>query len=229
MNGRGKWFDHTTGIGTIAALDGHDYTFKMEDVHSGGMIEEGDYVQFVPIADDIYRANHIRVIAKADELPTNLDLSDRGALESLRDFLILYLADANVPPQQKQKATRRIKEQWTQSVLSSEIRDIIHQIGIPVHIKGYFYISDAVRWQHDEVSVDTKEMYKALATKYKTTPSRVQRAVRHAVITGWGRGSKKDIQRIFGYDKDLLIGPPSNEEFITQILRYVREQKSQTE
>ena len=104
--------------------------------------------------------------------------------------------------------------------LEAQITDIIHEIGIPAHIKGYQYIRAAIRLaveDSDIINAVTKALYPAVAKKYGTTPSRVERAVRHAIEVAWERGDIDTLQRYFGYTVNCNKGKPTNSEFIAMI------------
>lgn len=109
--------------------------------------------------------------------------------------------------------------------LEAEVTNIIHEVGIPAHIKGYFYLRDAIIMvaNHvDYLGAITKELYPAVAAKYDTTPSRVERAIRHAIEVAWNRGNIDAITRLFGYTVSHDRGKPTNSEFIALIADKLR-------
>ncbi len=104
--------------------------------------------------------------------------------------------------------------------LETQVTDIIHEIGVPAHIKGYQYLREAILItirDMDAINAVTKVLYPAVAKKYATTPSRVERAIRHAIEVAWDRGDLEILQRIFGYTVSNLKGKPTNSEFIAMI------------
>ncbi|VBB07998.1 transcription sporulation two-component dna-binding phosphorylation sensory regulation transduction metal-binding calcium [Lucifera butyrica] len=106
-----------------------------------------------------------------------------------------------------------------------EVTNIIREIGIPAHIKGYQYLRDAIMMIINEVELlgaVTKVLYPMIAEKYSTTPSRVERAIRHAIEVAWGRGNVEMINRIFGYTVKLDKGKPTNSEFMAMIADKLR-------
>lgn len=106
-----------------------------------------------------------------------------------------------------------------------EITAIIHEIGIPAHIKGYLFLREAIVMVVDNLellSAVTKELYPAIATKYNTTSSRVERAIRHAIEVAWGRGQIDAIHDIFGYTINKNKGKPTNSEFIAMVADKLR-------
>jgi two-component system response regulator (stage 0 sporulation protein A) len=104
--------------------------------------------------------------------------------------------------------------------LEIEITNIIHEIGVPAHIKGYFYLREAIYMVINNVellSAVTKVLYPTIANKYNTTPSRVERAIRHAIEVAWNRGCIETINNLFGYTIPKDKGKPTNSEFIAMI------------
>ena len=100
------------------------------------------------------------------------------------------------------------------------ISDIMRQIGVPAHIKGYHYLRTAIRYCLDDsemLSSVTKILYPSVAKKYKTTASRVERAIRHAIEVAWDRGDVDVLSSYFGYTIQSERGKPTNSEFIAMI------------
>ncbi len=109
--------------------------------------------------------------------------------------------------------------------LELEITNIIHQIGIPAHIKGYKYLREAISVvvnDFDILSAVTKELYPTIAIKYNTTASRVERAIRHAIEVAWDRGHLETIDKLFGYTIHNEKSRPTNSEFIAIIADNIR-------
>lgn len=113
--------------------------------------------------------------------------------------------------------------------LEAKITNIIHEIGVPAHIKGYLYLREAIGMVVENIellSAVTKELYPSIAKKYNTTPSRVERAIRHAIEVAWGRGKVDTINNLFGYTVHTDKGKPTNSEFIAMVADKLRlEQK----
>lgn len=104
--------------------------------------------------------------------------------------------------------------------LEIDITNIIHEIGVPAHIKGYHYLRDAITMvvkDMDLLGAVTKELYPAIAKANDTTPSRVERAIRHAIEVAWNRGKLETIDALFGYTVQNDKGKPTNSEFIAMI------------
>lgn len=113
--------------------------------------------------------------------------------------------------------------------LEAKITNIIHEIGVPAHIKGYLYLREAITMVVDNVellSAVTKELYPNIAKRFNTTPSRVERAIRHAIEVAWSRGKVDTINNLFGYTVNTDKGKPTNSEFIAMVADKLRlEQK----
>ena len=106
------------------------------------------------------------------------------------------------------------------SSLEMQVTEIIHQIGVPAHIKGYQYLRDAILMAIDDdhiISAVTKQLYPSVAKKYGTTSSRVERAIRHAIEVAWDRGDVDVLNAYFGYTIHTARGKPTNSEFIAMI------------
>ena len=106
--------------------------------------------------------------------------------------------------------------------IESLVTGIIHEIGVPAHIKGYQYLREAIIiavGDMDVINAITKVLYPQVAKTFQTTPSRVERAIRHAIEVAWDRGDLDTLQRFFGYTVSNTKGKPTNPEFISLIFR----------
>ena len=104
--------------------------------------------------------------------------------------------------------------------LSSQITSIIHEIGVPAHIKGYQYLRDAIMMSVEDMEMlnsITKILYPTIAKKHQTTPSRVERAIRHAIEVAWNRGRIDALDEAFGKNVCALDDKPTNGEFIALV------------
>jgi len=109
--------------------------------------------------------------------------------------------------------------------LGMEVTNIIHEMGIPAHIKGYLYLREAIIMVTKRVELlgaVTKELYPLIAEKFNTTPSRVERAIRHAIEVAWNRGNIDMLNKFFGYTINIDKGKPTNSEFIAMIADKLR-------
>ncbi|ADU51270.1 response regulator receiver protein [Thermaerobacter marianensis DSM 12885] len=123
------------------------------------------------------------------------------------------------------RAVRRAAAPTRDRNLEVEVTNLLHQIGIPAHIKGYFYLREAIlRVVHrvELLGAVTKELYPAIAVKYDTTPSRVERAIRHAIEVAWNRGNMDVVNRLFGHTVHADRGKPTNSEFIAMVADRLR-------
>ena len=113
--------------------------------------------------------------------------------------------------------------------LKNLVTSVIHEIGVPAHIKGYQYLREAIMIAVDDMDVInavTKVLYPEVAKRFSTTPSRVERAIRHAIEVAWDRGDLETLQKYFGYTVSNAKGKPTNSEFIAMIAdRLVLEQR----
>lgn len=107
-----------------------------------------------------------------------------------------------------------------QKKLALEVTGIIHEIGVPAHIKGYHYLREAIITSVNDMDIlnaVTKGLYPSVARQFGTTPSRVERAIRHAIETAWSRGDVETLNKYFGYTISENKGKPTNSEFIAMI------------
>ena len=109
--------------------------------------------------------------------------------------------------------------------LETRVTDMIHEIGIPAHIKGYHYLRDAIMMAVEDMDVlnaVTKVLYPTVAKRHQTTASRVERAIRHAIEVAWSRGKLDTLDELFGYTVSNGKGKPTNSEFIALIADTLR-------
>ena len=109
--------------------------------------------------------------------------------------------------------------------LEALVTNVIHEVGVPAHIKGYQYLREAIIMVVNDIDVInqiTKSLYPKIAEKFTTTPSRVERAIRHAIEVAWGRGQQEVVVNIFGYTISASKGKPTNSEFIAMIADKLR-------
>jgi len=119
----------------------------------------------------------------------------------------------------------REKEDALTKQIDVEVTKMIQQMGVPAHVKGYQYLRDSIVSVIKEVSLlgaVTKELYPMIAKKYNTTPSRVERAIRHAIELAWDRGNIEFMNKFFGYTINVDRGKPTNSEFIAMVADKLR-------
>lgn len=113
----------------------------------------------------------------------------------------------------------------SQRNIEVEVTNIMHEIGVPAHIKGYQYLRDAIIMVVNDLDIInsiTKQLYPTIARDYNTTPSRVERAIRHAIEVAWSRGQVEAIDALFGYTVSIGKGKPTNSEFIAMVADKLR-------
>ena len=109
--------------------------------------------------------------------------------------------------------------------LETKATNILHEIGVPAHIRGYHYMREAIIMSVNDMDVlnyITKELYPSIAKKCNTTPSRVERAIRHAIEVAWDRGDVDTLQEYFGFTVSGAKGKPTNSEFISMVADRLR-------
>ncbi|MCH5253790.1 MAG: sporulation transcription factor Spo0A [Lachnospiraceae bacterium] len=120
---------------------------------------------------------------------------------------------------------RAAEQGSTSHDLERDVTNMIHEIGVPAHIKGYQYLREAIMMSVEDVEMlgsITKILYPTIASKYQTTPSRVERAIRHAIEVAWSRGKMETLDALFGYTINTGKGKPTNSEFIALIADKIR-------
>ena len=140
--------------------------------------------------------------------------------EEIQDRGIVFTDD-----NRRESRTQVEKETRTEHDLEKDVTDMIHEIGVPAHIKGYQYLREAIMMSVNDIemlSSITKVLYPTIAEKYDTTSSRVERAIRHAIEVAWNRGRMETLNTLFGYTISTGKGKPTNSEFIALIADKIR-------
>lgn len=125
----------------------------------------------------------------------------------------------------KKISTFESKKEYMEHNLETDVTNIIHEVGVPAHIKGYQYLRDAIIMSVSDMEMlnsITKILYPTIAKRHQTTPSRVERAIRHAIEVAWSRGKMDTIDELFGYTVNGGKGKPTNSEFIALIADKIR-------
>lgn len=148
-------------------------------------------------------------------------------LSSSRDYRMLKPVRPQVVVQRLRQMVNRTssmipeaRESYSARSLEGMVTSIIHDIGVPAHIKGYQYLREAIIMtveDMDVINAVTKVLYPEVAKKFGTTASRVERAIRHAIEVAWDRGDLETLQKYFGYTVSNAKGKPTNSEFIAMI------------
>lgn len=136
-----------------------------------------------------------------------------------------------VPAEKETAKKENVKvPQVSQIDLEKDVTDMIHEIGVPAHIKGYQYLREAIILTINDMEIInavTKVLYPEVAKRFGTTPSRVERAIRHAIEVAWDRGDVEVLQKFFGYTVSNIKGKPTNSEFIAMIADRISLQRRQ--
>ncbi len=143
---------------------------------------------------------------------------------SVEDLLeaIINLLGKEPPPGHTPETTSKPKTEAKKSI-EYRIMKLFREIGIPVNIKGYEYIKESIIYVLEKGNVAvTKELYPYVAKKYGTTSSRVERAIRHAIIVAWNRGNPDVLEKYFGFTIDPAKNQPTNSEFIYMIAEVLK-------
>ena len=134
-------------------------------------------------------------------------------------------SETNIQAAGTAPASSPITEHIKEIDLEADVTNVIHEIGVPAHIKGYQYLRDAIMMcveNREVINSITKILYPTIAKLNKTTPSRVERAIRHAIEVAWSRGKMDTINELFGYTVSTGKGKPTNSEFIALIADKIR-------
>ncbi len=150
----------------------------------------------------------------------------KSMIERVTEFLPFYL---NKPQTSSIKSENPVPVDtgrvMTEHELNLEVTNIIHEVGIPAHIKGYQYLREGILMaikDMDVINSITKILYPSIAKRFSTTSSRVERAIRHAIEVAWDRGDVDTLNEIFGYTIHTAKGKPTNSEFIAMIADRIR-------
>ena len=141
----------------------------------------------------------------------------------LKPFNLSDLAEniVRLSKRQRQRAKGGIRQiGYDSNSLELKVTEILHQIGVPAHIKGYHYLRDSIILSIEKpeiINAVTKQLYPTVAKKYEATSSRVERAIRHAIEVAWDRGDVEVLNSYFGYTIQGSRGKPTNSEFIAMI------------
>lgn len=146
-------------------------------------------------------------------------------LSAGKEFQIMI----TVPSSQTEAVQVQVEKEMVQKEeahdLEQDVTNMIHEIGVPAHIKGYQYLREAIMMSVENpsmISSITKILYPTIGKRFQTTPSRVERAIRHAIEVAWSRGRMETLDALFGYTIDTGKGKPTNSEFIALIADRIR-------
>lgn len=181
-------------------------SFGQENMTQRAVQLGADYYILKPFDLDTL-GKRIRQLVGASELTTSLNQVSKSVFTPSEAINVV------------EKMTR------TSKTVEVEVTKMIQQMGVPAHVKGYQYLRDAIVSVINDVSLlgaVTKELYPMIAKKYNTTPSRVERAIRHAIELAWDRGNIEFMNKFFGYTINVDRGKPTNSEFIAMVADKLR-------
>lgn len=146
------------------------------------------------------------------------------------EMLLSRIQNLKADRQKRKTEIRKVvpyetKMDYMERNLETDVTNMIHEIGVPAHIKGYQYLRDAIMMAVEDMNMlnsITKILYPTIAKNHQTTPSRVERAIRHAIEVAWSRGKMDTIDELFGYTVSVGKGKPTNSEFIALIADKIR-------
>lgn len=212
-----------TGDEALALLDKGTYDIVIVDLWISGI----DGIGIIRSKSNENKKNLPKFILMS---PVNkhsvlLEASDAGADVCLLKPLDITSLSGHIDSLAKQRTKSQNPSSSPSSDLEAQVTKIIHQIGVPAHIKGYQYLRSAILMTIDDndiINSVTKVLYPTVAKKYQTTTSRVERAIRHAIEVAWDRGDVDTLNSYFGYTIHNSRGKPTNSEFIAMIADNLR-------
>ncbi len=187
-----------------------------------GLIRKASALRYAPDSAPIFiiasMVSNQNIFVEASRSGAALCLPKPIDYKSLCEHLRILLSNRSA-------STIQIADRYTSQDIESQVTKIIHQIGVPAHIKGYQYLRTAIMMtvnDCDIINSVTKVLYPSVAKKYSTTTSRVERAIRHAIEVAWDRGDIDTLNSFFGYTVQNTRGKPTNSEFIAMIADSLR-------
>ena len=224
------------GIKALEAVEKHEPDILILDIimpHLDGLgvmekLHKKELKKF-PKVIILSAVGHDKVTQRAINMGVDYYIVKPFNFESFADRLIQISELETSRVQNKSKEIVYNEKVNQELSLEVKITEILHEVGVPAHIKGYQYLRTSIIDVVNNIELlgaITKELYPMIAAKYGTTPSRVERAIRHAIEVAWTRGKIETINNIFGYTIHNNKGKPTNSEFIAMIADKLRlEQK----
>lgn len=149
----------------------------------------------------------------------------QSLLSQNKEFQIMISVPSSGKDEDVTVISTKTEEKTVKRDLEKDVTDMIHELGVPAHIKGYQYLREAIMMSVEDMDMlnsITKILYPTIAKKFQTTPSRVERAIRHAIEVAWSRGRMETLDALFGYTINTGKGKPTNSEFIALIADKIR-------
>ena len=212
-----------------------DVTLTANDGIEGLNLIENNQDEYDVIVLDLIMSNKVGMSVLKDMKEKRLDkkvivLTSFNTQEVIREASELGISYFILKPFELTELEKRIlecssKNNYDKKTIQVSITKILHELGVPSHIKGYQYIREGITvlYEHPEVIGGiTKELYPDIAEKFDTTVSRVERAIRHAIEVSWNRGNWQLMEEIFGHSVDIDKAKPTNSEFIVTVADKLR-------
>jgi len=217
---------------TLTAFDGEEAWDKIKDNHNDIDVVLLDLI--MPKKDGLYVLDKIKenklqtkviVVTSYNEQETIRNISEYGVKYFvLKPFDLKELEKRIIDITSPKKSENKIINLHGNNI-QILVTKILHELGIPSHIKGYQYIREAIEMVYDNpglIGGITKELYPEISNKYDTSVTRVERAIRHAIEVSWNRGDWDLMEEIFGHSVDIDKAKPTNSEFIVTIADKLR-------
>ena len=200
----------------VAIIDG-----IMPRLDGLGVLEklEKQKVEPKPMCIILSAMSQDKIIQRAMDLGAEYYMVKPFDMESLAERIrqLIYIKVSGKLPENKVLKGGAAPAEGPGFDLEAKVTAILHEIGVPAHIRGYHYMREAIIMSVNDMEIlnyITKELYPSIAKKCNTTPSRVERAIRHAIEVAWNRGKVDAIDELFGYTISNHKGKPTNSEFI---------------
>lgn len=212
-----------SGDNALALIEKNSYDVVIVDLWISGI----DGIGIIRLKDNLTNKNYPKFIlmSPVNKQSVLLEASEAGAdVCILKPFDIASLS-GHIDALSRQRGKHHSVASGNNSDMEAQVTKIIHQIGVPAHIKGYQYLRSAILMTIDDneiINSVTKVLYPTVAKKYQTTTSRVERAIRHAIEVAWDRGDVDTLNSYFGYTIHNSRGKPTNSEFIAMIADNLR-------
>lgn len=222
--------DHNKIELTIESHDGEDGLNKI--LNSAGNYDVILLDLIMPVKDGLYVLEELKKRGIEKNIIVETSYNEPKIIRKVSEYGVNYyilkpfdLSDL----EDKILDTFNISEKKTINLLNNNLQisisKMLHELGMPSHIKGYQYIREAISMVYDNPEIVggiTKELYPELASKFDTTVSRVERAIRHAIEVSWNRGNWDYMEELFGHSVDIDKAKPTNSEFIVTVADKLR-------
>ena len=227
---------HQNGVQVLEAMKAHQVDILLLDVIMPEM-DGISVLEALKANENLYKRpkniimftafNQEKVMTKAAELGASYFIMKPFEMNKIIDTVRDVHENFSYSPKSEQvnSVFGAINQMSDGFDLEAEITHVLHEVGVPAHIKGYLYLREAIDMIYHEIELlgsITKTLYPDVAKKYKTTSSRVERAIRHAIEVAWSRGNVDAISKIFGFTVNVNKSKPTNSEFIAMIADRLR-------